>query len=221
MDGRRIHPSLAFAGALAPVWLVGMSAIFGSVRLGYDPTHAISELGQQGADNAVLWNATGFGGMATLIALFAFALRATIGDGWPFRLMLAQALFVVGGASFSCDPGCPPMMATWQGWGHTVFGLAFFATASVTPLVMWRTLRSREGWTDVATWSLVIGLVLLALFVAGPFVFGAERVGIYQRVSLATLAVANAVLGARCWRVLHGGASAAARAAGGQIMSAR
>lgn len=199
MTGRRVEPLLTFAGALAPVWILVTSAIFGAHRSGYDITHAISELGQQDSTNAVAFNTIGFGGMAALFALFALGLRAAIGDGSPFRFALAQALFVAGSGTFSCDPGCQ-MITSWQGWAHAAFGLAFFATAPVMPFITWR-LRTRTSWTGVARASLVIGIVLVALFVAGPFLFGA--IGTYERTTISVLAVANLVLGVGAWRELR------------------
>ena len=180
-DARR---SLALAGAVQPIWFLGGSLLFGSWRPGYDVSHAISELGQQGSSNAVAWNVVGFGGAALLYALFAVAIAAALGRGWLFRLTALQAVSIAGGGTFGCDPGCPPMMSSWQGWAHTVAGLLYFAVTCIVPLVAWRTFRRRAEWRSLAPASLVAGVVLVGLFLAGPFLFGPELVGIWQRLTL-------------------------------------
>lgn len=174
---------LALAGALQPIWILGGSLLFGSWRAGYDVSHAISELGQQGSTNAVAWNALGFGGSALLYTLFAVAISAALGRGWLFRLTALQAVSIAAGGTFSCDPGCPPVMSSWQGWAHTVAGLLYFAVTCIVPLVAWRTFARNAGWRSLAPASLVAGVVLVGMFFAGPFL-GPALVGIWQRVTL-------------------------------------
>jgi hypothetical membrane protein len=68
--------------------LVYGSLLFGALRPGYEPMRdAISELGEQGASNALIWDIGGFGGMAVLYALSAAAIRAEFGAGWSCRLV--------------------------------------------------------------------------------------------------------------------------------------
>ena len=189
--------TLAFAGALQPAWLLGGSIAFGALRPGYDATRAISELGEQGYALAVAWNVVGFGGAALLYGLYAVAVGAVFGRGWLFWLTAAQAVTIAGGGLFSCDPGCPPVMSTPQGWLHAAFGLPYFAVTSALPLVAWRVFRSLPDWRPLAPVSLAAGLLLVLLFVAGPFVFGAERVGLYQRTALALAGVWAAAVALR------------------------
>ena len=180
----RRSPLLALAGAVQPIWFLGGSQLFGSWRSGYDVSHAISELGQQGSTNAAAWNVLGFGGSALLYALFAGAISAALDRGWLFRLTALQAVSIAASGLFGCDPGCPPMMSSWQGWAHTVAGLLYFAVTCIVPVVAWRTFRRRAGWRSLAPVSLVAGVVLVGLFLAGPFLFGPELVGIWQRLTL-------------------------------------
>lgn len=175
---------LALAGALQPIWFLGGSLLFGSWRSGYDVSHAISALGEQGSTNAVAWNVLGFGGSALLYTLFAGAVSAALGRGWLFRLTALQAVSIAASGTFGCDPGCPPMMSSWQGWAHTVVGLLYFAVTCIVPVVAWRTFRRRAPWRSLAPASLVAGVVLVGLFFAGPFLFGPELVGIWQRLTL-------------------------------------
>ena len=173
------------SGTASPLWLVLGATGFGLSRNGYDATHAISELGAQGAPNALLWNVVGFGFAALLFALWSTGVRRWFGDGWLFRLVLLQAIALALSGTFGCDPGCPAVMTTWQGWAHTVVGLTFFALTFVVPLVAWRTTRSMGAPSRV---SMLGSVALFALFVASPFIFGASGVGLWQRITLVSYA---------------------------------
>lgn len=202
MDMRWQPPRIfALAGIIEPFVLLGGSVVFGALRPGYDASHAISELGQQGSAYAVVWNVVGFGGAALLYALFAVAVGAALGRGWLFRLVAFQAASLAAGGVFSCDPGCPPMMSSWQGWAHTVAGLAYFAATCVVPLVAWRTFRRSTGWRSLAPVSLVAGVVLIGLFLVGPILFGPDLVGLWQRITLAIAGAWAATVALRLWRL--------------------
>jgi len=111
----------ALAGVVLPVWFLGGSLVLGALRPGYAPLRdAISELGEKGAPNALIWNIGGFGVVAVLYALYAVAVRAEFGSGWLFRLGVLQAVFIAASAAFNCDPGCPPVPATTTMAGHII-----------------------------------------------------------------------------------------------------
>lgn len=209
--GRSV-PAFALAGPLAIVWILAGSVVFGAVRAAYDASQAISELGAQGSQNAVVWNVVGFGGTAVLYALYSVAIAAQFGRGWLYRLTLVQVAAIAGGGLFSCDPGCPAAMTSWQGWVHTVAGLTYFGITCVLPLVAWRVFRSRGEWRSLAPISLVAGVVLVGLFLAGPFVFGPELVGIWQRTTLVLVGAWTAVVALRLWVLLPDVADAGQRA---------
>ena len=201
-DARR-SALLALAGAVEPVLVLGGSVLFGSWRSGYEVGHAISELGQQGSTNAVAWNVVGFGGAALLYALFAVAIGAGLGRGWLFRVSAVQAVAIAAGGTFSCDPGCPPVMSSWQGWAHTVSGLTYFALTCIVPLVGWRTFRRRTEWRSLAPVSLAAGVVLVGLFLAGPILFGGpELVGYWQRLTLVIAGGWSVAVALRLFRYL-------------------
>jgi hypothetical membrane protein len=177
-------PRLALAGVLEPVWLLGFSFVLGVLRAGYDPLRdAISELGERGAPSALLWNVGGFGVVALLYAAYAIAVRASLGPGWLFRLTVLQATFIAASASFNCDAGCPAVPQSGSMLGHMLAGLAYFAITCVLPLIAWNTFRGRTEWAGYARPSLLVGIVLIGLFVVGPFL-GQDRVGIWQRTTL-------------------------------------
>ena len=197
----------ALAGALEPLWLLVGATAVGALRPGYDATHAISELGELGSAGAVVWNVAGFGVAALLYALFALAIRDRFGGGWLYRVTLLQAVFLAGGGAFSCDPGCPAIMTSWVGWAHTVAGLTYFALTCVSPLVGWRTFRTRPEWRSLAPLSLAAGVILAALFLTGPILFP-PPVGLWQRITLATAGAWTAVVALRLWRLASPAAAA-------------
>jgi hypothetical membrane protein len=192
----------ALAGVMQPLWFLGAAALYGAARPGYDMTHAISELGEQGAPGALVWNVAGFGVGALLYAVFASAVRSALGGGWLYRVVLLQAIFLAASGTFACDPGCPPVMSSWQGWAHTVVGLVYFTLTCAAPLVAWRELRMRHGWRPLASRSLVAGIALTGLFFAGPLVFGPSLVGVWQRVTLTVAGVWMSLLAVSLRRAL-------------------
>src|SRR6266581_1209625 len=115
--GRSV-PLFALAGPLALIWILVGSVVFGALRAGYDASHAISELGAQGSQYAAVWNVVGFGGAAVFYALYSVAIAAEFGHRWLYRLTLVQGVAIVGSGLFNCDPGCPALMTTSQGWAH-------------------------------------------------------------------------------------------------------
>ena len=184
------------------MWLLGGSVVFGLLRPGYGLTHAISELGQQGSDNAVAWNVVGFGGVALLYMIYSVPIGAAFGRSWFYWMTIIQALGTAASGLFSCDPGCPPVMVTWQGWGHTVAGLTYFATLTLIPFAAWRTFRSRSNWRGLSRFSMVIGGVLVGLFLVGPL-FGAELVGLWQRTTLLVAGTWQVIVALRLYKALR------------------
>ena len=181
---RQLLPWFALAGVLQPFWLFGLSISLGLLRPDYEPLRdAISELGERGAPNALFWNVGGFGVIGLLYAVYAIAVRGWSGSGWLFRLTVLQAIFFAASASFNCDPGCPPVPQSGTMLGHMIAGLVCIAVTCVLPLVAWRTFRRRSEWASYGRPSLLVGLVLVALFVVGP-VLGPDRVGVWQRTTL-------------------------------------
>ena len=113
----------------------------------------------EASPNALLWNVGGFGVVAVLYAAYALAIRGWFGSGWLFRLTVLQAVFIAAGASFNCDPGCPPVPQSGTMLGHMIAGLAYFVVTCVLPLAAWQTFNGRSEWTSYARPSLLVGLV--------------------------------------------------------------
>jgi hypothetical protein len=121
--------------------------------------------------------------MALLYAMYSGAIRAAFGGGWVFRLVVIQAIASAGSGVFSCDPGCPPAPVSMSGWLHMV-GLVYFAATALLPFVAWRTFRGRSEFRSLRSVSFGMGVLLTVLFFIGPVVFGADRVGLWQRMFL-------------------------------------
>lgn len=199
MLGRRL---LAFAGLLIPIWFLGGSLVFGALRPGYDPlVYAISRLGEQGGGNALAWNLVGFGATGLLYLAFALALLRGLGRGalgaWLVGLTAVAGLALLASSKFSCDPGCVAVPTSTDGWLHDVFGLLYFAVLAAMPLVGWRAFAARDDWRGLARTSLLVGLLLVALFFASPFLFGTSHVGLGQRLYLITAFAWQAVVAVR------------------------
>lgn len=184
MTNRPVIANVALAGIVQPIWILGGSAVVGALRPGYEPLRdAISELGERGAATSLAWNLGGFGVAALLYALYAVAVRVGLSDGWTFRLVALQAILLAGSGAFACDPGCPMVPRSTTMWLHTIFGLGYFATTTLLPLVAWRALRHRAEWQALSRASLGAGAILIVLFVVGPSL-GEDRIGLWQRTFL-------------------------------------
>jgi len=176
---------LALAGAAEAAWFLGFSFVLGVLRAGYDPTHdAISRLGEQGSAAPLVWNIGGFGVAALMYAAYSIAIRDAFGTGLFFAATALQAATIAGSGVFNCDTGCPAVPLSTSGALHTVFGLPYFAVTCVAPFIAWRAFRSRDDWRGATMLSLAGGVVLLTLFFAGPVVFGATWIGLWQRLVL-------------------------------------
>jgi hypothetical protein len=196
-------PLLALAGGIQPIYFLGVVTLFGALRAGYSIDHAGSELGQQGSENAIAFNIVAFGGGALLYGLYAIAVATYFGRGWLFWLTLGQAVTMGSSGVFSCDPGCPQVMVTPVGWGHTAFGLTYFVIAVILPAFAAREFRRRPEWRSFAAASVITCLVLVVLFVTGPTVFGAAHIGLWQRLTLAILAAWSIPVALRLHRLLR------------------
>jgi hypothetical membrane protein len=192
---------LALAGAVEAFWFLGLSLLLGILRAGYDPTHdAISRLGEQGSAAPLLWNVGGFGIAAALYLIYAIAIAGEFGRGWLFLATMLQAVAIAGSGVFSCDQGCPPLANSTSGTLHTVFGLPYFAITCLAPLIGARTFRRRDDWRGLTPASYANGILLIALFLVGPFL-GADRVGLWQRVVLLPALAWQAWVSLRLYRL--------------------
>ncbi len=208
VDRRQLVPWLALAGVLVPVWLLGGSLLIGALRPGYDPLRdSLSELGEQGAPTALVWNVGGFGVIAVFYAAYSVAVFAGFGARLIVLLTALQTILIAASASFDCDPGCPPVPETTRMLGHIIVGLAYFGITCVLPLAAWRTFRRRKEWRSYARPSLIVGFILVVLFLVGP-ALGEDRVGVWQRVTLLIALSWQAAIAIRLHALLRGQSAA-------------
>jgi hypothetical membrane protein len=195
---------LSLAGAAEAAWFLSLSLVLGALRAGYDPTHdAISRLGEQGSAAPLVWNLGGFAVAALLYALYSIAIRDAFGSGLLFVATVVQAVTIGGSGIFNCDTGCPPGPVSTFGALHAVFGLAYFAVTCAAPFIAWRTFGTRGDWRGARAATLAVGIVLVALFFAGPTLFGATWIGLWQRLVLIPALAWQGAVAVRIYRLAH------------------
>lgn len=165
----RVQVFLAACGIAGPLLYVSVVVILGFLRPGYDHvTQLVSELGEVGAPNAIVMNIFGFILPSLLIIAFAIGLHRGISDGlWSKlapALLAVGALGYVGSALFPCSPGCDPETSMSHIRAGAV-GIGRF----LAPLAFWRSLRKDSRWQGYGSYSLVTGVVVLALYFFAGF----------------------------------------------------
>ena len=175
---------LLYAGVVGPLLFIVVFLIEGATRPGYSQwRHYVSQL------------ATGPGGWmqvanflvcGTLVLAFAIALRAAIAGtrgsvGGPILLGLFACALLVAGA-FSTDPalGYAPGAAqvhTAHGMIHGFAGLAAFSTLPAAAFVMGWHFAAKPREPRWATYSRIVGVVLIAGFIASTVVSAMDGAG--------------------------------------------
>lgn len=163
----RVQVILAACGIAGPVLYASVVIVLGFLRPGYDHlTQVISELGEVGAPNAIVMNIFGFVLPSLLIFAFAIGLYRGIRDGRApivaSALLAVGALGFVGAALFPCSPGCDPGTSASHFMGGAI-GVGLL----LAPFAFWLTLRKDSRWQGYDTYSLVTGVLVLALFTVG------------------------------------------------------
>ncbi len=174
---------IVFLGPLAFLSFVVSFLVFGAIQPGY--SHAlnmISELGMQGAPNALAWNLVGFGLTGVLALAFAWGLRAAL---LPARSATAVAILVAiagaGWAALGLFPAShafqPSSATTLHFIAVAVNYLAFLASCVVFAVGLRREVYWRR-WVPLA--------ILMAALGLGSFLIPAAivPVGLSQRLGL-------------------------------------
>ena len=169
---------LAVCGLLAPILVIVLSSVAGSLRPSFDPVAQFgSELGVGNDAAAVLSNAS-FVIFGLLILAFTIGLHMGIGEGHG-SLIGPAWLGVYGLASIMagiihCDPGCPllnqaPSLS--QSIHDTLFIIIEVAII-LAPAVLSSRLRKDSLWRRYGSFSFATGLASLLLFII--FEFGVQ-----------------------------------------------
>ena len=173
---------------LAPIIMVSLWTVASILRPGYNQlTQRGSELGT--GPNAIVMNAN-FAFTGLLMIVFALGLMKSIHRGfWPFLGTLFLGISGVGemaAAVFPCDPGCP-LTGSCSQLAHTGIAVVFFGSMSLAPFFVSFGLSQDPFWKSRRNYSLVTGLLSLA--VLGAFSWSVlsmfQYIGLVQRLYLA------------------------------------
>jgi len=150
-------------------WLFTLSfTVNGFLRPGYDPVKMyISELsiGPQGWIQIVSFMLLGL-----CIMLFALGLKEAFPTGkgsqaaWILFLIIGTCYVLSG--PFVTDPMAMfDNQQTLQGTLHGIFGALVFSLSAVNCFVLWRLFRAHEKWKPLSAFSLIAGIIMVALIV--------------------------------------------------------
>lgn len=162
--------ALAASGLIAPVVFTILTIVAGALTPGY--SHAalfISNLGEVGAATAPLQNLA-----FILTGLLVIAFAVGFHRGMPGESRSGPAFVVVAGIGlagtgiFQCDPGCSG--ALFQGSLRDSLHFVMFQTAVaggiLGALFTARRLSGYPRWRKIRSFSLLIGYLTLAIFIA-------------------------------------------------------
>lgn len=198
MEGSRRQPGewngavrlLALGGVLGPVLFVAIVIVAGFLYDGYSHvSQAISELGGEGAEYALLQNIN-FLAIGVFTLGFAWALARVLGGSIVGPLLIGAfgLLSSIANGLLPCDLGCEGQ--TTVGLLHNITGITGFVAAIAGMLVLarrWRTdprWQSHAGFTRGAAFVALAGLIVFIAMKAS----GAEAVdGLAQRVFVGAL----------------------------------
>jgi len=199
----------ALCGMAAPLLFALTVGILGLLTPGYDPvSQLMSELAATGAPYAPAMNLLGFAATGILLVIFSLGLREGLGEGpaataGPVLVALAGISYLAM-AVFSCDPGCVPI--TPAGAIHLDVGLAATLIAILSAFFLAWALWRTAGWEGFSRYSLVTGLLLVA--VLPVFASAQDRAGLWQRVLVGILLLWVEVMAIRLyllWKPQPGG----------------
>ena len=200
MKGLKARLVLGWLAVIGPVAFTLAWLLAGLTQDGYSPRREdISALAAVDAQHPWIM-ITGFlllgiGTMALGVGLLVGALRgraATIGGA--LVLLAGVALVVAGLARNDCSselPACADRVdagdVSWHHTTHDLVSLVLFLALIAAPLVLARAFRQDERWADLRTYSIVTGLLGLALLIVyGSGVAGSWN-GLAQRLFVSVL----------------------------------
>ena len=201
---------LAVCGIAAPILFALAVIVLGFLREDYSHiSHTISDLGEIGTPNMAGQNVN-FILTGLLILAFSFGLYRGTGPGKRVKggslLVSVIGLGVAGAGVFPDDPSCPsPGCNSVAANGHAVAGFMVFPLIPFAILLFARGLGRDTAWRRYRTYSLVTGIVLMALlvlFVGVLFDSTLESwAGAIQRLLLASWFQWIAVMAIRLFRL--------------------
>jgi hypothetical membrane protein len=183
-------------GIIGPILFTGVVIILGLLRPGYSHvSQAISELGENGAPNAIIQD-TNFIIFGLLVIAFAYGLHRAIGYGkgskvGPILIALFGGVAAIGAGIF---PIPNPLHAP-----VSIFG---FITLMVATFIISRRLGQDPRWQGYRKYSLATGVIAVVLFlVLLSNVKGGPWFGALQRLFLADLFIWMEVMAIHLLRI--------------------
>lgn len=169
-------------GVAAPIILAGAALVAGLLRPGYDPlAQTLGDLGTMGGSAAAVMNIVGFGVTGVLVALLAVGLYLDVRGGAALKVLLLAVMMVAGAALiltgvFPSD-SYPDI--------HTAAVYAVGGALGLAPMVGAVLFPQDPRWKPLWAYSLLTGIIALAVFAL--FVSDAlpSSQGLVQRVYLA------------------------------------
>jgi hypothetical membrane protein len=194
-------------GVIGAMMFTVTTIIAASLRPEYNHMASfISELGADGTSNAAFMNVTGFLPAGLLLSLVGVAIARTLPTSRAAAVGTALvALFGVGvlaSGLISCDAGCPRVAGSLENIVHNLIGPFAFICATCGIGVLGAAFRSIPEWRSLSGYSLVSsGAALVFLILLISSVESRVRMGLYQRLFLATVFIWYAIAGMRAYRL--------------------
>lgn len=203
---------LLASGAVGPLLFIVVFLVEGATRPDYSPLRdfvSSLSLGEGGWVQVASFLICG-----ALVACFAIGLRRALvagkGSTWAPILLGVFGLSLVGAGIFPTDPllGYPPgapTVTTVHGALHILLSLFAFASLAAACFVLSRRFPGDPAWRGWAAYSVVTGILVVALFVATDVVSlspdPTAPAGLVQRVTIVVGWVWVALLALKLLRV--------------------
>ncbi|HEX6798464.1 MAG TPA: DUF998 domain-containing protein [Ktedonobacterales bacterium] len=225
----RLTQWLLASGVVGPVLFVIVLFVEGATRPGYSAWRNFgSELSLSGQG----WEQVANFYMCGLLCIaFAFGLRRALGSGrgatWGPILIAVFGLSLISAGIFTTDPalGYPPgvptpyvafMRQSLHAIIHGLSGLAAFASLAAACFVLARRFAGNPAWRGWALYSVLVGLIVAASFVAANVtsvldmrgVWPNAPTGLIQRIGVVAGWSWVALLAARLLAQMRGRATA-------------
>src|SRR5215470_8232058 len=175
----------AIAGIVSPIVLATATAIIAWQRPEYSHLrNTLSELGMEGAPNAIWMNATGIIPAGILVTASSLAVYRTFGrESWSLAGSISLALggVCLAASAFSPWRGAPMDFTVLGNKLHLIFAILGFASLSMAPLFF--SLQAR-GTVTFRAWFLPSLVAAIAVFTLGFWPIQGNYRGVFQRASL-------------------------------------
>ena len=154
---------LAICGVIGPILFIMVIFIFGLLRPGYSPVRQhISELGEVGVTNAIVFNIAGFLLLGLLMIAFAFGLQRGISEGKGSKigptLIAVSGAGWVGAAFFHCDPGC--VNVSFTGIMHDLTAIIPLFGMLIAPIAISQRLKKDSRWQTITHNTTLVGFLV-------------------------------------------------------------